>query len=277
LRDTTPGIKIAANDVLAGEIAAMSALSLRTAVFGGLFTLFATGIVQAQDPHRPAVGGIGSPVDAMIFYVAHGADGACGPGCSDWIAAEGTVQWDTHKRLIAILDRQGGRKLPVVIHGWGPAYLNVATSLGRILRSRGIDATVGSTEVDACNGKPEVDCFALKRPGGPLDAKLKTLDVACDLACVLTLAGGVHRSLPAGTRVVLSGMEIHNRLAPNVSEERRQGLTVRFGELYRIYLRDMGVETELLDIVDRNSEAHRQTELPASEWLRLRIVTSASL
>ena len=51
----------------------------------------------------------GSPPDAMIFYVAHGATGACGQGCADWIAAEGTVQWDTHKRLFAILDRQSGR------------------------------------------------------------------------------------------------------------------------------------------------------------------------
>ena len=247
-----------------------------TAIVLGALTGFAD-IALAQDPHRPAVGGIGSPVDAMIFYVAHGADGACGRGCSDWIAAEGTVQWDTHKRLIAVLDRQAGRKLPVVINSWGPANLNVATSLGRILRSRGIDATAGSTEVDACIGKSPADCFALKRPGGPLDAKLVTRNLDCDLACVLTLAGGVHRSLPVGTTVILSGMEIHNRLAPNVSEERRQGLTVRFGELYRIYLRDMGVDTELLDIVDRNSESHRQTVLPASEWLRLHIVTSAAL
>jgi hypothetical protein len=277
LRNTTPGIKIAANDILSGEIAAMSALSLRTAVFGVLLALFAAVAAQAQDPNRPAVGGIGSPTDAMIFYVAHGADGACGPGCSDWIAAEGTVQFDTHKRLIAILDRQAGRKLPVVIHSWGAANLNVAYSLGRILRGRGFDTTAGSTEVEACQGKNEAECFALKRPGGPLDAKLKTVDMACDLACVLVLAGGVHRSLPAGTKLILSGMEIRNRLAPNVSEERREGLTARFGELYRLYLRDMGVDTELLNIVERNSESHRQTELPASEWLRLHIVTSAAL
>ena len=255
----------------------MGTLSLRAAVFGGLLAVIAVTAARAQDPNRPAVGGIGSPTDAMIFYVAHGTEGACGPGCSDWIAAEGTVQFDTHKRLIAILDRQAGRKLPVVIHSWGAANLNVAYSLGRILRGRGFDTTAGSTEVEACRRKNEADCFALKRPGGPLDAKLKTLDVACDLACVLTLAGGVHRSLPAGTRVILSGMEIHNRLAPNVSEERREGLTARFGELYRLYLRDMGVDTELLSIVERNSESHRQTELPASEWLRLHIVTSSAL
>ena len=39
-----------------------------------------------------------------------------------------------------------------------------------------------------------------KRPGGPLDARLTLADTSCDLACVLTLAGGVHRTLPAGTR-----------------------------------------------------------------------------
>jgi hypothetical protein len=255
----------------------MGAVSVRPILFGGLMALAAIGLAQAQTLPRPAVGGIGSPPDAMIFYVARGPAGACGPSCSEWIAAEGTVQWDTHKRLFAILDRQSGRKLPVIIHSWGESNLNVATSLGRILRDRGIDTTVGPTEVEACNGKPEAECFALKRQGGPLDAKLKLAGAPCDLACVLILAGGVHRSLPPGTKVILSGMSIHNRLAPNVSEERREGLTVRFGELFRIYARDMGFDPELFDIVDRNSESKRQTEMPPSELIRLRIVTGSSL
>lgn len=245
--------------------------------FSGLMTFVATGFAAAQTAQRPPVGGFGSPPDAMIFYVAHGAPGACGQGCSDWIAAEGTVEWDTHKRLIAILDRQAGHKLPIVIHAWGESNLNVATSLGRILRDRGIDTTAGLTEVEACNGKPEADCFALKRPGGPLDAKVNPSESRCELACLLILAGGVHRSLPAGTRLILSGMAIRNRLAPNVSDEQREGLTARFGEQFRKYLRDMGVEPELLDIIDRNSETRRQTELPPSEWSRLGIVTASSL
>jgi hypothetical protein len=207
----------------------MRALSVRATIFSGLMTLVATGLAAAQTTSRPPVGGIGELPDAMIFYVTHGAPGACGPGCSEWIAAEGVIQWDTHKRLIAILDRQAGRKLPVVIHSWGESNLNVATSLGRILRDRGIDTTVGSTEVETCKGEPDAECFALKRPGGPLDAKVSVLDARCELACVLMLAGGVHRSLPAGTQMVLSGMSINNRLAPNVSDERREGLTARFG------------------------------------------------
>jgi len=249
---------------------------LHTVIFGGLAAFVATGVAQPQTPQRPPIGGFGSPADAMIFYVARGAAGVCGPGCSEWIAAEGIVQWDTHKRLIAILDRQAGRKLPLVIHSWGESNLNVATSLGRILRDRGIDTTAGSTEVEACIGKSETECFALKRPGGPLDARMNLSDLRCELACVLMLAGGVHRRLPPGTKMTLGGMFIHNRLAPNISEEGREGLAVRFGEQFRGYLRDMGVEPELLDIVDRNSESKRETEMPPAEWIRLGIVTASS-
>jgi hypothetical protein len=252
----------------------MSARSLRACLLSALITFIAGGIAAAQTAGRPTIGGIGELPDAMIFYLAHGADGACGPNCSDWIAAEGTVQWDTHKRLIAVLDRLAGRKLPLVINSHGASNLNVAVSMGRILHDRGIDTTEGTTNVTACAGAAEADCFALKRPGGPLEATLDTRDASCDLACVLMLAGGIHRSLPSGTRVILTGMEIHNRLAPNVSDERREGLTALWGQQYRVYLRQMGIDTELLDMVDRNAEQHRATELSPSDWTRLHIVTT---
>jgi hypothetical protein len=255
----------------------MGTSSARRIAFGALAALLATGFSHAQAPQRPPVGGFGSSPDAMIFYVARGAPGACGDGCSEWIAAEGIVQWDTFKRLLAILDRQAGRKLPVVIHSWGDANLNVATSLGRIMHDHGLDTMVGTTEVAACQGKPEAECFALKRPGGPLEARMKSTDAHCELACVLMLAGGVHRSLPSGTKVILTGMTIRNRLAPNVSDERRENLTAKFGEQFRMYLRDMGVESELLDIIDRNPQSGRPIEMPPSEWLRLHIVTALAL
>ncbi|MCS3450153.1 MULTISPECIES: hypothetical protein [Bradyrhizobium] len=233
--------------------------------------LVAAGLAQAQT--RPPVGGVNSAPGAMIFYVAHGAPDACGPGCSDWIAAEGAVQWDTYKRLLAILDRQNGRKLPVVINVRGNSNLNVASSLGRILRDRGIDAAVAATEVEACTGKSEEECFALKRPGGPLDAKEKLSGIACDFACLLVLSGGVHRSLPQGSRVVLSGMAIHNRLAPNVSAEHRESLTSIFTDQFRRYLGEMGIDHELLDVAVSNAGGGRFVEIPASEWGRLHLVT----
>jgi hypothetical protein len=99
-------------------------------------------------------------------------------------------------------------------------------------------------------------------------------DPACDLACVLVLAGGVHRSLPEGARVVLSGRSIHNRRAPNVSAEHRESLTVIFGEQYRKYLLEMGVEPGLVDIVDSLAEGDRPFVVPPAELARLHIVTS---
>ena len=100
---------------------------IRAMIVNGVLALVAATAAQAQQ--RPPIGLYGSPPDAMIFYVAHGPAGACGPGCSDWIAAEGTVQWDSYKRLIAILDRQAGHKLPLVIHSRGASNLNVAVSI----------------------------------------------------------------------------------------------------------------------------------------------------
>lgn len=232
------------------------------------------GATTAQAQTRPPVGGMGQLPDAMIFYVAHGSPDACGPGCSDWIAAEGTVQWDTYKRLLAILDRQAGRKLPVVINMTRQSNLNVASSLGRILRDRGVDATLGATEVEGCSGKSEADCFALKRPGGPLDAKERVTGMVCDFACLLMLAGGVHRSLPPDSRVILTGaMRIENRLAPNVSAEQQGSLTTIFTDQFRRYLGEMGIDHELLDVIVRTAVAGRYVEVPASQWERLHIVT----
>ena len=253
----------------------MAANVFRAFLFGLLAAAFASGAATGQTTERPPIGVFGSPANAMIFYVAHGPEGSCGAGCSDWIAAEGTVQWDTWKRLFAILDRQNGRKFPLVIHTSGGSNLNVAVSLGRILHDRGIDATEGTTDVAACKEKSDADCFGLKRPGGPLDATLNTSKTTYDLACVLILAGGVHRSLPPGTRVILTGMSIHNRLAPNVAENRRTSLTQSYDHDFRAYLREMGVDTEVLDIVDQNSELQRATEVPPSDWARLHLVTAA--
>lgn len=245
--------------------------SIRTIIVSGLLASIGATAVPAQQ--RPPIGPFGSAPDAMIFYVAHGPEGACGPGCSDWIAAEGAVQWDTYKRLIAILDRQAGHKLPVVIHTSGMSNLKVASSLGRILRDHKLDAAVGTTEATACAGKSDAECFALKRPGGPLDARLLVSNQLCDFACVLILAGGEHRSLPQGTKVVLAGRSIRNRLAPNVSAEQRESLTEYFGEQQRKYLQEMGLAPDLVDIVDGIGEGSRPVIIPPTDWARLHIVT----
>ena len=212
----------------------------------------------------------------MIFYSAHGEDGACGPHCADWIAAEGVVEWDTFKRLFAFLQRNGDRKIPVILNIWGGGDLKAAMSLGKIIRDHGLDVGVGTTVVADCVKATDATCFALKRSGQPLDAKIDTTFVECDSACVVVLAGGVHRSLPPGAKVIIGPTRVYNRLAPNVSEEHQQGVRAFYGEQYRLYLTQMGLNTDIADIMDKNSATGHATMLLRAAWPRLGIVTEAA-
>lgn len=248
----------------------------RSSLLGTLFILVGLLATPAhsQDDARPPVGGVASPPGAMIFYLAKGADGACGPGCSQWIAAEGVVEWDTFKRLFAFLDRLGpASKYPVVLNVWGEGNLIVATTLGKIIREHGLDVSAGTTGVAGCINATEAACFALKRSGEPLDARIDRSFVLCDVVCALILAGGVHRTLPPGTTLVIGPTHIQNRLAPNVSAERQQGLQARFGDQYRLYLTQMGVRTDIVDMIDQNAQTGRTTQLTRDAWGRLGLVT----
>ncbi|MGA8900008.1 hypothetical protein [Bradyrhizobium sp.] len=88
--------------------------------------------------------------------------------------------------------------------------------------------------------------------------------------------GRRHPSHAARGRALYPDRHGDPRLAPNVSDEHRESLTTIYGEQFRVYLREMGIDTELLDIVDRNNERRHATEVPPSDWTRLHIVTTAS-
>ena len=241
------------------------------------FSAFCFQPARSQDGTRPSVGGVSSPANAMIFYLARGPLGACGPNCSEWIAAEGAVQWDSYKRLLALLDRLENRKPPVVFKGQGEGDLKVATAIGRIIRERGLDVSVGSTLVSQCVSTKEAECFALKRSGGPLAARIDSSSVLCDTTCVLMFAGGVQRTLPADSKVVINPAFVRNRLVPNVSVDHREGAKTYHSQQFRLYLTQMGVRPELVDIIDRNADVGRATSLSRDECLRLGLVTALAL
>jgi hypothetical protein len=221
---------------------------------------------------RPAVGGVTSLPDAALIYPAQGASGACGENCSHWLAAEGTVHWDGHTRFIAALDRFADRKGPIFLNVRGQSDLNVAMSIGRLLRERGYDIGVGQTIADQCRGLNEPDCFALKRLGASLPASLLSIGT-CDLACVLILVGGVRRTLPEDTTVLIQSTQIASRLGLNVSDEHREGLHSHFREQIKLYFTQMGVDSALADTIDANYGIARNTQLSRADVVRLRIVT----
>jgi hypothetical protein len=249
------------------------------AVLSAAFVCTLTFMAQAQQRPsqlRPPVGGVASPTEAMIFYAARGPVGSCGKDCSEWIVAEGAVQWDTHKRLFNFLDRNAGLKAPVVIDTWGFSNLDVPLSLGRILRERGLSTTVGMTYPLICANETERACFELKRAAAsPLNAQLHTTRIQCDIACMMILAGGVRRSIPSATKATIRSTTISNRFGSNVSGEHREGLLDFYGEKTRRYFVDMGVDPEIVDMIARARDLPRSVELPPSEWQRLRLVTEA--
>ena len=263
------------NEPAAGKGSAM----LRLGVIGAFIILAALLATPArsQDAGRPPVGGVSSPLDAMIFYLARGPAGSCGPDCSEWIAAEGAVQWDSYKRLFALLDRLGGRKAPVILKVRGGAVSMSRPPWARSFASAGSMWARARRLLRNARARAEAACFALKRGGAPLDATIDSSSVECDIVCVLILAGGVHRTLPADAKVVIGPAHIRNRLAPNVSEEHQEGLQSHYGDQFRLYLIQMGVRAELVDILDRNSQARRATRLSRDDWLRLRLVTELAL
>jgi hypothetical protein len=205
--------------------------------------------------------------------LARGRDGACGQNCSEWIAAEGIVEWDTFKRLFAFAARLGERKPPVILNNWGESDLKVAMSLGKIIRDRGLDVSAGKTVVAGCADATEVACIALKRSGKSLDAAIDASAVECDIGCLLILAGGVHRTLAADAKVIIGPTHVRDRLTPNVSEVRQKGLLAYYGDQYRIYLKQMGVATDVVGIIEQNAASGRATQILRADWLRLGIVT----
>jgi tetratricopeptide (TPR) repeat protein len=217
--------------------------------------------------------GLGSMPDALMVYVAHGPAGACGEKCEEWLAVEGTVDWQGPRRVIAALDRLGTRKLPVVLNFRGRSGFEPSMTIGKILRGRGFDTTAGQTLVEDCRDPLQAECLALKRAGKPVKARLVPSKV-CDIPCLLALAGGVRRTLPDSTAVIITGMFVPNRIGLEATAPFREGRHVRTRDLIKAHLTLMGVDPQLADMMERNFDRPRTIELSREDIARLRIVTA---
>src|SRR5262249_6920354 len=73
------------------------------------------GTAFAKDP-PPVPQSVELLKKPMFFYVAKGGPNACGPGCNEWIAAEGTFDLGVAGRLRAFLSKQRNRNLPIYFY-----------------------------------------------------------------------------------------------------------------------------------------------------------------
>jgi hypothetical protein len=115
--------------------------------------------------------------------------------------------------------------------------------------------------------------MALKRSGKPVQAKLVPSKV-CDIACVLGLAGGIRRTLPDATTVVIGGMMVGNAIGLEAVEPFRDGRRVQFRDLVKVHFTQMGVDLQVADMMEKHYASGSATALTRQDVARLRIVTA---
>jgi len=195
----------------------------------------------------------------ITFFVAKGDANACGVGCSEWIAADGTIDSGADDRLRALLKKLGGRQLPIYFHSPGGA-VPTGLATGRLMRQRGLTAGVGWTVPAGCDAKQqqEAACDRLKRSGRDLVAVLDTGHGMCNSACVYALVGAAVREVGAGVGLGVHSSSISftlkridadghvTRMATHGTPTlERKALEGGYATTFA-YLREMGISQDLL-------------------------------
>jgi hypothetical protein len=186
-----------------------------------------------------------NPVPGIEFYLARGESNACGPGCSEWIAAEGKIDSGAAQRLRRLLAKLGRARPPIYLYSPGGSIVD-ALELGRLIRGQKLDTTVGHTIPLSCDrDKPAEDpCERQKRSAQALESTVNPGIAECNSSCVYALVGGAVRLVPPSAK-----LGIHDvGLDPTMTLPRG----ARIDEAKRIaheriqeYLREMGIDEGL--------------------------------
>jgi hypothetical protein len=233
-------------------IAFLNQLSLRVVVlFACISSALAAATHAASAEPQPT-----QMLPPMVFYVAKGEPNACGRGCSEWIAAEGTIVKDSPQHLRDLLKRLGQRKLPIFFHSPGGS-VEAGMAIGRVMRERRMTAGVGRTIPRGCDPlqEREAACDALKRTGRELLAELRTARTLCNSSCVYALIGAAVREVGAGARIGVHQIAVgryDERGLPvpmdkkNLSQDQLRQLRTAEDRLAR-YIAEMGIDKGLLE------------------------------
>jgi hypothetical protein len=179
------------------------------------------------------------------FYLAHGDADACGPGCSEWIAAEGKIDVGAADRFRQLLRKLGDRRPPVYFHSPG-GKVNDAMELGRLFRDKKFEVSVGYTVPLGCGSDKQAanSCEARKRAGQAVEAEISPTIYECNSSCVYALAGGAVRLVPPWVKLGIHDLGVE----PNSSLPRGVSLTMVMQLSHarlRNYLRAMGMDDAL--------------------------------
>lgn len=204
----------------------------------------------AQTPPAPATTQF-APQDRtvgrpMVFYQAHGDKDACGPGCSEWIAAEGEIVLGSGNQLQRLLVRLNGARLPIFFDSpGGRVWTSIA--LGQVIRARQFTVSVGRTIPLDCDpdATGEKSCAAKISAGEPIEAELDPGAAICNSGCVVALAGGAVRLIPPGVTLGIHDVGLapsHPNWRTEVVDAELRAARARLQN----YFRAMGIDSQLL-------------------------------
>jgi len=209
-----------------------------------------TSDVQALIEHQP-----------LIFIVAKGDANACGPNCSEWIAAEGMIDPGAAQRLRDFLSTLPRRDLPVFFNSSG-GDVGQAVGLGTILRERRMTVGIGRTLAEGCRQTIDEACRRLMQSKGEHRARLATSGAVCLSACAYAIMGGSVRRVAQDAR-----LGVHTLRGPG-------GISIADAHhLLKRYLVEMGVDPGLIDVAAKVS-ADRVRYLSRDEIGRFGIESS---
>lgn len=198
---------------------------------------------------EPATAPDPTVMEPMVFYDAHGEANACGPGCSEWIAADGKIDRGTADRLQRLLTQLKGARPPIFFHSPGGSVTG-SILLGEVIRARKLTVSVGHTVPLNCDRDPKGrnSCDADIRAGHPIKANFDPLAAMCNSACVYALAGGVVRLIPPWVTLGIHdvGFDPATAKIRHPSARAIEAAKVVTHARLRQYIRRMGIDEGLL-------------------------------
>jgi hypothetical protein len=208
------------------------------------------GAAQAQQKAPTGNPYVDTKNNALRLYVAYGDESACGLGCHEWIAAEGSFDVDSASRFRNFLATLGKTKLPIFFDSSG-GHLQSAQTIGRIIRERGLVAGVGKTTPEQCVAQSDpAKCEAAKKSRQKVKADWSSISATCSSACVYALLGAPKRSVPVGSRLGVHATRAVCNGPKGIVDDRdpqcaKRALPIK-SQITR-YVSEMGVDSKLVE------------------------------
>lgn len=200
----------------------------------------------------------------MIFFVAKGAPNACGPGCSEWIAAEGAFDSTVAKRFKEFFESLPRRDLPIFFNSIG-GNTQQAALMAPVLRDNRMKAGVARTLPEGCSADVANNeaCRRLIQSKAEVKARLLTKGAWCNSACGIAFVGASSRQVAVDAR-----MGIHAAVLIGDSKGKEESANWA----HKRFLIQMGIDPGLVDLMN-SIPFHRGRFMSRDEITRFGIET----